>query len=322
MIVDCHVHSWRYPEHFNKEAMLWNQPARRRSWPDEKFKVMWDQPVEDYLKVAEGVVDHALLMGFKSWNTFGVDVPNDYNAELARKYPDKLSMTASVIPNEKGAAQEVERCVKELGAVAIGELGSAYGGYYANDPECYPAYEKAAELDVPLIFHAGPSTPKMLRMKQADVLAIDDIAIDFPELRIVIPHIGWYKFEDASFLMQKHENVFADISWLVSLVGIDRRAISKYHPVVPYPYFNWVYPLLYCLSQTFGGTDKLIFGTDWTAMEPKNLINALENVNDLTRQMNLPEIPEHTIHNIIHENWKKIFTKLADRLGTRWGDGR
>ena len=69
------------------------------------------------------------------------------------------------------------------------------------------------------------------------------------------------------------------------------------------------------LSQTFGATDKLIFGTDWTATDQKNSIEALTNINDLTRQMNLPETPEQTTHNILHENWKKIFTKLADKLG-------
>ena len=38
MIVDTHVHVWRYPEHFNRKAMLANQPERRRSWSDDKFK--------------------------------------------------------------------------------------------------------------------------------------------------------------------------------------------------------------------------------------------------------------------------------------------
>ena len=138
MIVDCHMHAWRYPEHFNKEVMLLNQPARRRRWPDEHFQAMWDMPVENYLKEAEGAVDKSILLALRSWDTFGVDIPNDYCADLVKQYPDRLEFCCCVVPTEEGAVQEVERCVKELGAVGLGELGPAYGGYYANDEKCYP----------------------------------------------------------------------------------------------------------------------------------------------------------------------------------------
>jgi len=311
MIVDCHVHSWRYPDHFNRDAMLANQPPPARSWPDEKFKLMWDNPIDRYLEVMDGYVDRAVLVGMKSWDTLGIDVPNEYLAGIVKQHPDKLSWCCCVIPTEAGAADEVEKCVKEWGAVGIGEIAPAYGGYHANDKRAYPVYEVCQALDVPMIIHAGPGHPRRLRMKYGNVLAIDDIAIDFPDLRIVICHLGYYKYEDAAFLMAKHDNVFGDISWLPKLSGLERSTLPRDLPVVTHPYFHYAYPLLYALTQPFGTTDKLIFGTDWSSSPPQKAIDLLKGVNDYLTEYGLPMIPEETISSILSENWKKVFPRLA-----------
>jgi hypothetical protein len=50
MILDCHMHSWRYPQHFRRDVMLANQPARRRGWSEAQFTDMWDLPIEAYLQ--------------------------------------------------------------------------------------------------------------------------------------------------------------------------------------------------------------------------------------------------------------------------------
>lgn len=306
MLVDCHIHAWRYPEHFNKEAMLANQPPRRRSWPDEKFKKMWDMPIENYLPQMEGLVDKAILQGLKAWGTQGIDIPNEYIANLVKQYPNKFAWCCCVIPTEEGAVEEVEKCVKEWGAIGVGELGPGYGGYRANDERAFGVYEKAVELGVPVIIHAGPGKPRNFRMSGADVWAIDDIAIAFPELKIVIAHMGGYTYQDTIWLMQKHENVFADVSLLVRDSGLDRSMLSRYLPVVEYPYFHLFYPLLYYFSQTFGPTDKLLWGTD-SASPPQKSFDILMNINDYLRKYNLPEIPQQSINNIVYENWKKVF---------------
>lgn len=307
MIVDCHIHAWKYPEHFNKEAMLANQPQRRHAWPEEKFKAMWDNPIERYLEVMGDLVGKAVIMGLKSEQTYGVNTPNEYLASEARKRPDKLSWCCCVVPTEKGAPDEVEKCVKEYGAVGVGELGPAYGNYFANDRSCYPVYEVCQALEVPVFIHAGPSQPRRLRMKYGDVLAVDDVAIDFPRLKIVICHMGYYRYEDASFLLCKHENVYADISWLASLSGLERSTLPRYLPTVNHPFSHFAYPLLYHLSQTFGDTDKILWGTDWSASPPRESIEALRGINAYLKSHSLPEIPERTIENILHENWKKVF---------------
>ena len=81
--------------------------------------------------------------------------------------------------------------------------------------------------------------------------------------------------------------------------------------MVNFPYLHYAYPLLYSLSQAFGGTDKLIFGTDWGVSQPKKAIEVLRGINEYLRRYDLPLIPEATIENILHENWKRVFTRIA-----------
>lgn len=311
MVVDTHMHVWRYPEHFNKEAMLANQPERRRNWPDEKFKAMWDNPVERYLEEAKGVVDVAVLMTLNSTETFGITVSNEYMAGLKKQYPDKLEWACNINPTQPGAVEELEKCVLEMGAVAVGEISPAYQSFYFNDERAYPFYEKAQELQIPVVVHAGPAQSKNLRMKYGDVLRLDDVAIDFPRLKLVICHMGYYKYDDAIHLTQKHDNVFMDCSWLPQLAGLDRISTPRYLPVVLNPVFNLLYPLSRYWAETWGGTDRLIWGSDWTGSHPRTSLNVILKLNDYLEQYHLPPVPQQVLDNIVYENWKKVYPGLA-----------
>ena len=311
MIVDTHMHVWRYPEHFDKAAMLSNQPERRRGWSDQKFKAMWDNPVERYFEESAGIVDKAIILTLRSTGTFGITVPNEYMAGLKRQYPEKVEWACNVDPLQPGALDELERCVKELGAIAVGELGPAYQGFYFNDPRLYPFFDKAQELEVPVVVHAGPAQPKNLRMKYGDVLRVDDVAIDFPRLKIVICHMGYYKYDDAIHLCQKHDNVFMDCSWLTQLAGLDKVSTPKYLPVVKNPYFHLLYPLMRYWAEAWGATDKLLWGSDWTGAHPKASVETLLNLNVLLKEHGFPEVPQKLLDDIVHENWKKVYPRLA-----------
>ena len=310
MIVDCHVHSWKYPEHFIRERMVRHQPKRRQNWTDEQFKQIWDNPIEKYLEVAKGVVDKAILLAADSSKTVGVKVPNDYVKEIVDRYPDYFEWCCSVDPTEDGANAEIDRCMK-LGAIGIGELTPSYSYYYMNDRRAYRVWEKCEAEQIPVSIHAGFAYHGPI--KYGDLTALDDVASDFPDLKIVLCHFGFFQYEIASFIVAKHKNVYADISWLTCISGLDKKTISKYHPQVDYAYyFHFIYPLIYHLSQTYGETDKLLFGSDWGVSSPVEYIKILDNINDLTRKLNLPEIPDEIIHNILHENWKKVF-KLKEK---------
>lgn len=314
MIVDCHMHCWRYPDHFNKEALLRNQPPVREGgeWTEERLKELWDWTPEGYIAQMEEVDGEfkAIILGVKEPDSVAVSVPNDYLAEVAKKYPNRFQWCCCVNPKLEGVAQsvrEIERCVTELGAIGVGELTPTYSGWCANDEAYFPIYEKAQELGVPIVIHAGVAFYRSARVVCGEPSYVDDVAINFPRLKIVMCHLGHYKFEDAIFLMQKHENVFADIAELADNSGLMPGARVQ-QPVVNFPYYQFLRPLLFYFSQTRGYIkDKLIWGTDRIA-PPKEGIEALLNINEAMRKYNLPEIPQESINNILHENWRKVFT--------------
>jgi predicted TIM-barrel fold metal-dependent hydrolase len=311
VIVDSNVHYWRYPSHYSMEHFASIYGQKTASLPVETLRKMnFDQPFEDYWAVAEKIVDKAIVQELNTPDTFGVVNPHEDLYELTQKYKGRVYWMPSIHPFKPGAVEEFERCVKEMGAVGLGEWAPAYMQFYENDERCFPLYEKCIELDVPVLIHSGPVRSRLARLKYVNLFNLDEVAIRYPSLKIIINHLGWYKYEDAVFLMQKHANIYADISWLGSLAGIDeqdRSPVRRSPPVVTYPYFHLLYPLVYCLSGVTGGRDKLIFGSDWPGSNPVTYINILNNINELMAKHNLPEIPEKTIHDILHENWKKVF---------------
>jgi predicted TIM-barrel fold metal-dependent hydrolase len=104
----------------------------------------------------------------------------------------------------------------------------------------YPLYAKAQELGIPILVHTGSSVFKGARIKFGDPLHLDDVAIDFPELKLLLAHGGrpfWY--EQAFWMAQRHANVYLEIS------GLPAKNLLTY------------FPRLESLA------DKVVYGSDW-----------------------------------------------------------
>ncbi|MFP4058160.1 MAG: amidohydrolase family protein [Candidatus Brocadiia bacterium] len=120
---------------------------------------------------------------------------------------------------------DIERSVGELEAAA-GQWGCKGVKFqlllqhlYANDRRLYPVYEKCSELGLAVTFHTGAvaftrefAIPH--RTKYAHPLPADDVAFDFPELRIILAHMGGNWHYEALIVAEKHENVFLDTAYL------------------------------------------------------------------------------------------------------------
>jgi predicted TIM-barrel fold metal-dependent hydrolase len=107
----------------------------------------------------------------------------------------------------------------------------------------YPLYHAAQELGIPVLVHTGSSVFKGTRMKYGDPLHLDDVAVDFPRLNLVMAHAGrgfWY--DRAFFLSKLHFNVYMEVS------GLPPSKLLTYFPE---------------LDRI---TEKVIFGSDWPGM--------------------------------------------------------
>lgn len=171
----------------------------------------------------EAGVTRAVIFGWDTETARGTPrVSNDYIAEVVDQHPDFFRGFASVDPHKgKQATRELERSVKELHLSGL-KLHPIMQAFFPDDREFYPLYDKCAELGVPVAFHTGweylgvgfPGG-KGIRMKYGRPLHIDDVAADFPDLKIIMLHPSWpWEDEQVAIVMQK-DNVFADIaSWM------------------------------------------------------------------------------------------------------------
>jgi len=156
---------------------------------------------------------------------------------------DMLIPFASLNPNthpDPGAALEV--LVKEQGVKGL-KLLPSYQFFYPNEARLYPLYAKAQELDIPVIFHVGSSIFRGTRIKYCDPVRLDDVAVDFPRLKIVMAHSGrgfWY--DQCFFLSRLHRNVYMDIT------GLPPSRLLDYFPELEKNHH------------------KVTFGSDWPAM--------------------------------------------------------
>jgi uncharacterized protein len=130
------------------------------------------------------------------------------------------------------------------------KLYCGYEYYYPNDQRYQKVYDMCIEYGVPVMIHTGDVYSRMAKLKYAHPLTIDDIAVDNPELRIVMCHLGNPWIADCQEILYKNRNVYSDISGLV--VGD-----FKLHTTIRYA--SQINDLL----NYVGKPHRLLYGSDW-----------------------------------------------------------
>jgi uncharacterized protein len=96
------------------------------------------------------------------------------------------------------------------------KLYPGYDQYAINDPSLETVFRIAAKHDVPVMIHCGDTYAKHAKVRQAHPLLVDDVAVDYPDVKFVICHLGNPWFQDTAEVLYKNDNVYADISGLCS----------------------------------------------------------------------------------------------------------
>lgn len=154
--------------------------------------------------------------------TGGWKVTNDYVAGLVAAYPDHIIGIAGIDPLKgSGAVREAFRAVRELGLRGV-SIDPFAGGIYANDRRVYPLYELCTELDVPVFITIGPLPVTGPYLRYGSPMAVDEVATDFPGLRIMCSHGGWPFTGEMIAIAFRHENVYFETSVYHFMPGADR----------------------------------------------------------------------------------------------------
>ena len=146
-------------------------------------------------------------------------IPNEEVAEAAAANPDIMIAFASIDPHKgKMGAREARRLIEEHGVKGF-KFHPTIQGFYANDRLAYPLYEVIAEHKLPALFHSGHSGMGTglpggggLRLKYSNPMYLDDVAVDFPDMPIIIAHPSWPWQDEALSVCLHKANVYIDLS--------------------------------------------------------------------------------------------------------------
>ncbi len=179
---------------------------------------------------------------------------------------------------EAGLKSAKFRCIK----IYLG-----YVHQYAYDRAYEPAYKLAEKYDVPVVFHTGDTYDVKGKLKFADPLTIDEVAVDHPNVRFVIAHLGNPWIQSAAEVVYKNPNVYADLSALLigDLTELSPEDLEEYvvKPV------RWAYGYV-------EDPGKLMFGTDWPLTQVEPYIAAIAKA-----------IPEEHWDEVFYGNAAKVF---------------
>lgn len=146
-------------------------------------------------------------------------VPNEEVAEAASENSDMMIAFGSVDPHKgKMGAREVRRLIEEFGVKGF-KFHPTVQGYYPYDEMAWPLYEVINHYKLPAIFHTGHSGIGSgmrggggLRLEYSNPMHLDDVAIRFPDMQIVMAHPSWPWQDEALSVAVHKPNVWIDLS--------------------------------------------------------------------------------------------------------------
>jgi len=282
LIIDAHCHAGEAEKHFSKHfAETLYVPL---GLPPNAMHV----DIQKVIANADAAgVSKTFLMAHDMTRIWESKCPNEYVAEIVKKHPDRFIGFASVDPlGGLRAVKELETAVNELGLKGLKFL-PAFADLPSNDPRVFPIYETAQDLKIPVNIHMG--WLPIGHMKDQDPMLIDDIAIEFPKLKIIVAHAGFHWATSCFLLMKKHANVYADLALWFLLFPIE-----------------WIARHL-SMAKHMGVFNKLLWGSDYPDMEPGIDIKKWREVPKESQRLGLkPDITREDMDKLLGGNAARL----------------
>jgi predicted TIM-barrel fold metal-dependent hydrolase len=230
MLIDCHVHLNNYDDGRSRSV---------QESADDLFAAM-----------DENGVDHAVVL-----TSYKVNAHRPHVDEVIRVVggDPRISIVEGLRwrdPDERTDLYNMEERIRE-GQIKGIKLYPGYDRYAINDPSLESVFSIAGKYDVPVMIHCGDTYSKHAKVRQAHPLLVDDVAVDYPDVRFVICHLGNPWFQDAAEVLYKNDNVYADISGLT---------LGDFH----YEFERYMLQRVRDMISYMGDPARqLMYGTDW-----------------------------------------------------------
>ena len=277
MIVDVHSHCWNYAEHFSEEAR--QQARRARAGAEVDLTVAYDQ-----YRASAPHCDWTIVFGGKA-RLSGLWVDDQYVAAYVAAHADRLIGFLSVDPTQEGWQDELRRGHRELGLKGI-KLLPMYAGFYPHDERLDPLWRYAEEHRLPVLLHTGTTFISQAPLDCTLPRHLDAVARRFPEVKIVMGHLGHPYEGECVAVIRKHPNVYADVS------ALHYRPFQLYHSLM--------------LVQEYGVWRKLLFGTDYPFTTVDASLAGLRRLNEMLAGTALPRLQEAELEALIQRDSLEI----------------
>jgi uncharacterized protein len=271
MIVDCHTHLWECPGHLSDEFVA-EANARSRGKPMDLHV-----PPERHWPAMQSV-DKAIVFGIRAIHS-GLSSPNEYISNYANAHPEKIIGFAAVDPAHDNVPETLEHAIDGLKLRGV-KLGPIYQNVHPLDERMLPVYEFCQLRNLPILIHQGTTFPSKAPLKFALPILLEDVALQFPNLKMVIAHLGHPWIAETLVLIRKQRNFYSDISAL------------HYRP--------WQFYNALILAKEYGVMDKLLFGSDYPFTTPEATVESLHDFNRIVAGTNLPKLSPEEIQRLIH----------------------
>ncbi len=272
MIVDVHTHFFRPATDFGPALLA----DMERVGVDPSI---WGDVGERHLETTRAA-DVAVVFGLQAQTT-GWNIPNDAVAAHVARAADRLLFFAAIDPAAARFMDELERRHRDLGAVGV-KLAPLYQGVDPLDPRCREIYGYCERHALPILFHVGTSFTSGTLLDTSRPVHFDAIAVNYPELRMVLAHLGHPWEGETIAVIRRHRHVYADVSALY------------YRP--------WQFYNSMRLVVEYRTDHKVLFGSDFPFTTTGTSLDGVRNINAVLGQSGLPAIPADVIEGIIHRD--------------------
>ncbi|MGQ4912444.1 MAG: amidohydrolase family protein [Candidatus Thorarchaeota archaeon] len=208
-VIDAHVHTWT--RDIISEADL---EARRIAARAAGVQPQLDSPIDNLLRaMREGGVSRAVVMpidsGLNQEMPLSLTQKTDWHADEVQDVKNVVTLVGLDPRRGEEGLKELERAVLEKDC--RGWKLYPPNGFFPDDEDFYPYYQLCLDLKVPIVVHTG-FTSRFKHVKYARPVYVDKVAADFPELKIVLAHVGTPWHDEAIMVAAKNPNVSVDVS--------------------------------------------------------------------------------------------------------------
>ncbi len=279
---DCHVNIWNdedvLPLYHQQQARIRKGEVAPKSDAETLFAEMAD-------------VEKAIVFAIGYGDSVGIQSSDETTAACVAKYPDKFVGFAYVDPRRPDCLERLEHAHKSLGLKGV-KFGPIYNGVALSDPRLDPVYRYCQANDLPLTMHMGTTFARNAPIDMGRALHVEPVALRYPDLTMILAHMGHPWHEDAIVVARKQPRVFLEVSALFYR---------------PWQYYN----TLIC-AQEYKVIDKIYFGTDFPFARVDESVEGLLRINDQLEGTRLPRVSDETMQAILQ----------SDPLSDWWqGDG-